>query len=321
MDNERKYLKKLDLSEFCLMDDVLFALCFNKNIECTQLVLRTILDNPKLVVNSVSTQVVLSNENRRSIRLDAFANDDEKFYDIEVQRRNSGASPRRARFYSSLIDAHIFAKNTDFKVLPESYVIFITEHDVLKGGKQIYHIDWTIRETGKAFGDGSHIIYVNGEKREGSTPLDLLLQDFFNKDTQQMNNELLADRISEIRGEKVVDDMAVITFDDIYEEGRADGKAEGLAQGRLEGRLEGRAEGLAQGNAEGKKVGIVEGRVTGRAEGRAEGKIEGKIETLLANLRRLITKLDMSKEEAMDLLDIPQHEREHYIKLLNSPLP
>ena len=272
---------------YCLMDDILFALCFQDNIECTQLVLRTILDMPELIVKSAKTQVILSNENGRSVRLDAFATDGKKFYNIEVQRRSSGAIAQRARFYSSLIDANIFDKKKDFKESPETFVIFITERDVLGGGKQIYHIERMIREIDKQFNDGAHIVYVNGAKREGSEPLDLLLQDFFNKNARAMNNDVLADRISTVRGkERVKKPMAVITLDDIYEEGHA--------RGKLEGKLE------------------------GKIEGKVEGKIEGKIETSLANLRRLITKLNMTVDEAMELLEIPQDERAHYATLLKN---
>lgn len=50
--------------------------------------------------------------------------------------------------------------------LPETYVIFITENDVLGKGKPIYHINRVIEETGDFFHDSSHIIYVNGACRD-----------------------------------------------------------------------------------------------------------------------------------------------------------
>lgn len=61
--------------------------------------------------------------------------------------------------------------------LPETYVIFITEHDVLGKDKPIYHINRYIEETGEAFGDSLHILYVNGAYRD-DTPLGLLMKDF-----------------------------------------------------------------------------------------------------------------------------------------------
>lgn len=50
--------------------------------------------------------------------------------------------------------------------LNETYIIFITENDIIKKGLPIYHIDRTIRETGELFGDASHIIYVNSQIKD-----------------------------------------------------------------------------------------------------------------------------------------------------------
>ena len=46
--------------------------------------------------------------------------------------------------------------------MPETYIIFITSNDVLKGGLPIYTIERTIQETGALFKDKAHIVYVNG---------------------------------------------------------------------------------------------------------------------------------------------------------------
>ena len=42
------------------------------------------------------------------------------------------------------------------------------------------------------------------------------------------------------------------------------------------------------------------------------GHEEGRIEAQLENIHRLITKLKISAEQAMDLLEIPPSERQHY---------
>ena len=63
-------------------------------------------------------------------------------------------------------DANALKPGEDFGKLRDTYVIFITENDVMGGGKEIYEIDRTIRQTrGKKFGDGTHIIYVNGARK------------------------------------------------------------------------------------------------------------------------------------------------------------
>lgn len=58
-----------------------------------------------------------------------------------------------------------------FKELHDSYVIFITEIDTMGAGLPIYHVERTLKETGAAFNDGSHIIYVNGNYKNDNSPL------------------------------------------------------------------------------------------------------------------------------------------------------
>ena len=59
---------------------------------------------------------------------DVFATDSRGHcYDIEMQRASQGAAPRRARYNSSLIDAQTLLPGSEYSLLPESYVIFITE--------------------------------------------------------------------------------------------------------------------------------------------------------------------------------------------------
>ena len=78
--------------------------------------------------------------------------------------------------------------------LAETYVIFITENDVLKAGLPIYHIDRTIKETGVMFGDESHILYVNSQIKD-ETELGKLMHDFSCTDAKDMHYKILADRV------------------------------------------------------------------------------------------------------------------------------
>ena len=77
--------------------------------------------------------------------------------------------------------------------MPETYVIFITENDVLGGNKAIYHIERIIKETGNDFSDGAHILYVNGAYRDDS-PIGKLMHDFSCKNPDDMYFKILADK-------------------------------------------------------------------------------------------------------------------------------
>lgn len=127
--------------------------------------------------------------------MDIVATDENgRVYNIEIQRSDKGASIKRARYNSSLLDANVTEPGDDYENLAETYVIFITENDVLKAGLPIYHIDRTIKETGVMFGNESHILYVNSQIKD-KTELGKLMHDFSCTDTKDMHYQILADRV------------------------------------------------------------------------------------------------------------------------------
>ena len=214
------------IARFCLMDDIFLNLIFQK-IQCTELLLRLILGRKDLKVQKVGTQRDMKNLWGRSARLDILAEDEDgKYYNIEVQRKDEGADPRRARYYSALLDTHVTEPGEHFENIAETYVIFITENDVLGADKPLYHIDRIIRETGEDFPDGAHIIYVNS-KIQDETELGRLMHDLYCKNPDEMNYKILAD---EVRYYK--EDMkGVSKVSEIMQEM--------LAEERMEGRVEG----------------------------------------------------------------------------------
>ena len=69
----------------------------------------------------------------------------------------------------------------------------ITENDVMKGNQPIYPVERyvTIGENKVLFGDGSHILYVNGKYR-GNDEIGKLMHDFSCTNPDDMNYEALA---------------------------------------------------------------------------------------------------------------------------------
>lgn len=179
-----------------LIDDDFMNACFDGYTAGAQLLLRIILNKPDIRVKSVKTQKRMKNLLGRDICLDINANDDAgKEYNIEVQRADKGADRKRARYHSSILDAHLLQPGDDFSKLPETFVIFITEKDVIGDGLPLYTIDRQITNTGKAFDDGEHIIYVNGADKDASTALGKLMHDFFCTDPDDMHYKELADKV------------------------------------------------------------------------------------------------------------------------------
>ena len=191
-----KYQEDLQrLRGFRLMDDDFLTKCFEGNTECIELVLRIVLDMSDLNVLDVRTQVFVENLLNRSVRLDVLATDSAgRKFNIEIQRADKGAGRKRARYNSSMMDANLLKKGEDFNNLPETYVVFITENDVMGKGIPLYQIERSILETGERFEDGTHIFYVNGAYRDES-PIGKLMHDFSCTDPSEMYYDILADRV------------------------------------------------------------------------------------------------------------------------------
>ena len=183
------------LRGFRLLDDDFFTKCFEGDTASIELVLRIVLEKPDLKVLDVRTQVFVENLLNRSVRLDILATDSTGAkLNVEVQRSDKGAGRKRARYNSSMMDANLLKKGEDFDRLPETWVIFITENDVMGKGLPLYPIERCFLGTGERFEDGSHILYVNGAYRS-DTPIGKLMHDFSCTDAADMYYGTLADRV------------------------------------------------------------------------------------------------------------------------------
>lgn len=224
------------IKNLTLMDDDFFNVCLNDNIKAIQLILNIILNRDDLQVKSVKTQYNLPQVNNRSVRLDIYAVDSsDKEYDIEIQRANDGAIPQRARYNSASLDARMLEPGYKCKEVRESYVIFITENDILKGGEPVYSIERTYEVEGNQvlFGDGSHIIYINGAYK-GDSKIGRLLHDLRCPDPARMYYKELSDTITFYKeNEKGVQIMCNV-MQLLKEEGIREGRRVGKQEGALE---------------------------------------------------------------------------------------
>lgn len=222
------------LRQLRLIDDDFFSKCFDNDTACVQLVLQIVLDKPDLNVVDVRTQVFVENLLNRSVRLDVLATDSEgRKFNIEIQRSDKGAGRKRARYNSSMMDVNLLEKGNDFEALPETYVIFITENDVIGLREAIYEIERCFVKSGKRFGDGSHILYVNGSYRDDS-PVGKLMHDFSCTDPSDMCYNVLADRARFFKESKEGIAVMCKVLDDMRRQSYQEGMAEGKNKNRKE---------------------------------------------------------------------------------------
>ena len=190
--------KKKIIASLTLMDDLFMQVVLEEQA-CTEYILQTILDKSSLKLMEQRLQKRLPNLHGRALVLDCLCTDEKGLlYNIEVQNSSAGAIPKRARYHAALMDTHTLKKGEKFSKLPESYVIFITDKDVLGEGEQLYQIERVIRKSGNLFKDGSHILYFN-TARQDDNALGKLAKDFKEANPKEIQSEVLSHRVASLK--------------------------------------------------------------------------------------------------------------------------
>mgnify|MGYP001006816193 CR=1 FL=1 len=231
----QKFLKVL--AGFRLLDDDFMTAVFQESLECVDLVLQIILNKPNIKATKAIVQDTLKNLHGRSVRLDIHAWADGQEFNVEIQRGGKGALERRARYNSSLMDANVLLAGEDYDKLPESYVIFITETDVLGEGQPMYVVRRTIEGSGTVFGDGSHIIYVNSSMADEDSPLGRLMHDFRCTRAEDMHYEVLADRVRYFKETEEGASAMCEAMELLTDEAEKRGMERGMEQGKEKERI------------------------------------------------------------------------------------
>ena len=194
--------KKKIIASLTLMDDLFMQVVLEEQA-CTEYILQTILDKSSLKLMEQRLQKRLPNLHGRALVLDCLCTDEKGLlYNIEVHNSSAGAIPKRARYHAALMDTHTLKKGEKFSKLPESYVIFITDKDVLREGEQLYQIERVIRKSGNLFKDGSHILYFN-TSRQDDNALGKLARDFKEANPKEIQSDVLSHRVSSLKEGKL----------------------------------------------------------------------------------------------------------------------
>ena len=225
------------VENFRLMDDTFMSKCFENAPECIELMLRIILGKKDLKVVKSQTEYPIKSLQGRGVRFDVFARDSNgKEYDIEIQRADKGAEPKRARYNSALMDANALTFGEDFGKLRDTYVIFITENDVMGDGQEVYVYDRAERNSGKRLGDGTHIIYVNGATRS-ETEIGKLVHDLLCRDAAEMYFDVLRKRVCEFKNSEEGRRIMCKAVEEYAERRAAESERKGERKGKRENML------------------------------------------------------------------------------------
>jgi hypothetical protein len=199
------------------------------------------LGKPDLIVKSATTQYGIKNLQGRSVRLDVYAEDSNgKKYNIEVERGDKGDKLKKVRYNSSLMDANSILPSDDVSLLPETYVIMITEDDFGGKGEPIYPIKKYVGDTGMAYNDGTHTIYVNGAYKEEApdlTPLGKLIHDFNCVNASDMYYPVLAERVryfkEDVKGVGIMCRVVEELAEELFAESKKESVLKLIGMGKL----------------------------------------------------------------------------------------
>ena len=224
--NEQELQKQRDHEEdlqrlrgFRPIDDTFMRVLFRDNLPLAEYVLRVIIGKRDLRLTREETQKDLVRlVGARELCLDVHGVDDQnQQYDLEVQRADAGARPERARYHAGALDVENLNASQEFEELPTTYIIFITENDIWKGGQAIYPIVKTVGGTELPFKDRQHILYVNASY-EGEDDIGRLMHDFLCSDPDDMYTTLLADKARYLKKDPKGVDIMCKAMEDLREE-------------------------------------------------------------------------------------------------------
>lgn len=236
----REYIKNLRP-----IDDVFFEI-LAENKEVCEEILRTILKDDKLIVKEVITQKSLKNIYGRSVRLDALCILSNGIKcNIEIQRADNDDHQKRVRFNVASIDVKDSKTKEKFAAIKDVYAIYISEFDIFKKGKCIYHVDRILRETGTIVDNGIHEIYVNTAINDNSD-ISELMQCFLQTDVNNPKFPKLSQYVTENKSERGISAMESV-LETLLNKARAEGEARGEIKGEAKGEARGEARGEVKG--------------------------------------------------------------------------
>ena len=271
--------------ELTIRDDYMFKLIMSRKRICKQMLERILhIEIENLSYVETEKSIIPAYQNK-GVRLDVYVKDNkETVYNIEMQMRRlegDGLS-KRTRYYQAILDTDLLAAGASYGVLNRTFIIFICPFDPFGAGRHIYTFrNLCIEDRALELDDGATRIFLNTKGTRDD--VDDSVRAFLNYVNGVVSEDSLVQEIDEEIHRIKIEERGKVGY--MF---------------------------LADKIAEERFFAAKEGREEGREKGREEGREEGRIEAQLENIHRLITKLKISAEQAMDLLEIPPSERQHY---------
>ncbi len=215
-------------------------------------------------------------------------------YDIEPNLYQISSEEKRARFYHSSIDSHIFKSGTDYKNLEKVVVIFILTYDPFGLDRMLYTIKrHCVEEPEMTYDDGdlTYFIYTNGTKNVPSQELKNMLSFLVDSSDNNATSENLAAvraMMDEIKHNHRIGVKYMHTW-----EREQHIRQEALEQGIKEGIEQGIKEGIEQGIEQGSEATLIRLITAKLSKGKSLTDIANEIEEPESKVSELIMKYNL----------------------------
>ena len=201
-----------------LIDDTLFRLVA-EDIPACQEILRELLDDDGLEVIEAIPQRRLGGLNRNIIVDLLCKTSDGNYINVEVQTGDYHDDFRRTRLHASIITAHETPKDTEFAIVPDVTVLYITEYDAAGRNKTVIKERHCLFDEDERIEvpDGETIVYATTAVNDGSSHSKLLQLFLRDDEFDDTDYPAISSRIRYFKGTeegrenmcKAVDDLAV----------------------------------------------------------------------------------------------------------------
>ena len=225
-----------DFQNLTISNSFMFAVVMEDTENCKGL-LEMVLEFPVARIELSTEKSIIHHPQYHGVRLDVYAKgDDNTRYNVEMQVLYNSNLPKRSRYYHSQIDMDIISTGTDYKELPDTYVIFICDFDPFGFGKYKYTFDMICTETGEMLDDGARTIFLSTKGTNGLEVSEGLRKflEFVKADpadsTKDFSNDYvrsLQKSVSKIKSDREMGERYML-----LKELLSDERAEGIARGR-----------------------------------------------------------------------------------------
>lgn len=236
------------VDELTFTDDFMFGTIMKNPKICKQVIERLLhIEVGKIEYPSLQKTIAPFYESK-GIRLDVYAADNERIFDIEMQTSVPPALAKRTRYYQSLMDVDNLLAGHSYDKLKESYIVFICMSDPFKQNLPVYTFrNICIEDKALFLADKSFKIFYNASayNREKDSELHAFLEYLCKR---RVTSSLTKDIDKLVQAAKLNEEFRSIYMSlNIREyDLRKQGEAIGFDKGRQAGLTEGLHQGARQ---------------------------------------------------------------------------